>query len=357
MGTSREVEEFVESGHGETSKTINESVTVDLSTSKEGTSLNSNKHDIEQVDCTTPIEDCAMKIVDEPKSGMTFKDEATLSAYYKRYAKQEGFGVRIQRTKRVSNGAMKYITLGCSRGGKHTSSSSNVSKPGPTTKIECKAKINARLNNGEWCLTSLELNHNHGLNPLVPRYFRCHRNIDSLAKWKLELNDKAEIRMNKNYYSFIVEAGGFDNLQFTEKDCRNFIDKARHLCLGKGGGVALLEYFERMRDMNHDFYSITDLDEEEFRLKNVFWADARSRASYLYFGDVVTFDTTYLTNRYRMSFAPFVGVNHHGQSILLGVGLISSEDTHTFVWLFSVVKVYGWPSTSCNHNRSGSCNE
>ncbi|XP_042952209.1 protein FAR1-RELATED SEQUENCE 5-like [Carya illinoinensis] len=35
-----------------------------------------------------------------------------------------------------------------------------------------------------------------------------------------------------------------------------------------------------------------------------------------------------------MPFAPFVGVNHHGQSILLGAGLISSEDTETFVWLF-----------------------
>ncbi|XP_035547280.1 protein FAR1-RELATED SEQUENCE 5-like [Juglans regia] len=76
-----------------------------------------------------------------------------------------------------------------------------------------------------------------------------------------------------------------------------------------------------------------DLDDEG-RLKNVFWADPRSRAAYQYFYDVVTFDTTYLTNRYGMPFAPFVGVNHHGQSILLGAGLISSEDTETFVWLF-----------------------
>ncbi|XP_042969099.1 protein FAR-RED IMPAIRED RESPONSE 1-like [Carya illinoinensis] len=76
-----------------------------------------------------------------------------------------------------------------------------------------------------------------------------------------------------------------------------------------------------------------DLDDNG-RLKNVFWADAHSRASYEYFGDVVTFDTIYLTNSYGMPFAPFVGVNHHGQSILLGAGLISSENTETFVWLF-----------------------
>ena len=48
----------------------------------------------------------------------------------------------------------------------------------------------------------------------------------------------------------------------------------------------------------------------------------------------MAFDTTYLTNKYDMPFAPFVGVNHHGQSILLGCGLVSNEDTITFVWLF-----------------------
>jgi hypothetical protein len=35
-----------------------------------------------------------------------------------------------------------------------------------------------------------------------------------------------------------------------------------------------------------------------------------------------------------MPFAHFVRVNHHGQSILFGAALISSEDTTTFVWLF-----------------------
>ncbi|XP_022889332.1 protein FAR1-RELATED SEQUENCE 5-like [Olea europaea var. sylvestris] len=42
----------------------------------------------------------------------------------------------------------------------------------------------------------------------------------------------------------------------------------------------------------------------------------------------------YLTNKYDMPFAPFVGVNHHGQSTLLGCDLLSNEDTNSFVWLF-----------------------
>jgi hypothetical protein len=47
---------------------------------------------------------------------------------------------------------------------------------------------------------------------------------------------------------------------------------------------------------------VIDMDDDS-RLQNVFWANTRSRASYEYFGDVITFDTTYLTNRYDMSFA------------------------------------------------------
>ena len=53
--------------------------------------------------------------------------------------------------------------------------------------------------------------------------------------------------------------------------------------------------------------------------KMFFWVDARSSAEYKEFNDVVTFDTTYLLNKYKMSFTPFVGANHHRHSILLSV--------------------------------------
>ncbi|XP_028060141.1 protein FAR-RED IMPAIRED RESPONSE 1-like [Camellia sinensis] len=131
----------------------------------------------------------------------------------------------------------------------------------------------------------------------------------------------------------VVEAGGYESLTFDERDARNYIDKARKLRLGEGDSDALQKYFLRMHAQNSSFYYMFDVD-TDFRIRNLFWADAMSRAAYKEFGDVVSFDTTYLTNKYDMPFAPFVGVNHHGQSILLGCGLLSSEDTDTFVWLF-----------------------
>ena len=99
--------------------------------------------------------------------------------------------------------------------------------------------------------------------------------------------------------------------------------------MGTRDAEAIQKYFVQMQKRNSEFYYVMDLD-DECQLRNVFWADTRSRAAYEYFGDVITFDTTYLTNKYDMPFAPFVGVNHHGQSVLLGYALLSNEDTETF---------------------------
>ncbi|KAL7244291.1 hypothetical protein ACSBR1_016516 [Camellia fascicularis] len=122
---------------------------------------------------------------------------------------------------------------------------------------------------------------------------------------------KAGIRMNKNFTSLVFEARGHDKLSFLEKDCRNHMEKVRHLQLGEGDANAMYNYFVKMQFDNSDFIYVMDLNEEG-RLQNVFWADARSRVAFKEFGDVVTFDTTYLVNKYDMPFAHFVGVNHHG---------------------------------------------
>ncbi|GKV49141.1 hypothetical protein SLEP1_g55907 [Rubroshorea leprosula] len=55
---------------------------------------------------------------------------------------------------------------------------------------------------------------------------------------------------------------------------------------------------------------------------------------YQNFGDVVGFDVTYRTNTFLLPFAPFIGVNHHGQSTLFGCALLSDEQEDNFVWLF-----------------------
>ncbi|XP_052185219.1 protein FAR-RED IMPAIRED RESPONSE 1-like [Diospyros lotus] len=96
----------------------------------------------------------------------------------------------------------------------------------------------------------------------------------------------------------------------------------------------LIEHFTFEREKNPNFFFDYDTDSDN-RMLRCFWADSESRRSYAFFGDVVVFDTTYNTNRYSMIFALFVGVNHHGQTIIFGCRLLSDEMIESFVWLFS----------------------
>lgn len=75
------------------------------------------------------------------------------------------------------------------------------------------------------------------------------------------------------------------------------------------------------------------MDEDGF-LRSIFWADFRSRNDVLTFGDVLVFDVTYKTNNLMMPFAPFIGVNHHRQTILFGCALLTDEKEESFTWVF-----------------------
>ncbi|KAF5481913.1 hypothetical protein F2P56_002525 [Juglans regia] len=107
---------------------------------------------------------------------------------------------------------------------------------------------------------------------------RCNREVNEFVRRVLDINDETGIRMNKSFHALVTEAGRFENLPFGEKDCRNYIDKTRHLRLGKGGAQALFEYFRMMQYKNDGFFSLMELDDDD-RLKSVFWADAHSRGA------------------------------------------------------------------------------
>ncbi|CAH9116563.1 unnamed protein product [Cuscuta epithymum] len=271
----------------------------------------------------------------DPELGMEFESREAVYDFYKAYGKRLGFPIRTRSTTKDKKGVkIVSIVLECLRAGQRGSQSKNQLKPQPSMQIGCGARLRAHVNSeGLWEISKLFVQHSHPMSPTKARLFRCHRKLTHGMARKLAINEVAGIRLNKSFTTAVVEAGGYDQLPFIEKDCRNYIDKVRQLRLGSGDAIAIQGFFAKMQDQCPGFFFALDLDDES-RLRNVFWADNRSRYAYKEFGDVITFDTTYLTNRYDMPFAPFVGVNHHGKSLLMGCGLVSNEDTQTFVWLF-----------------------
>ncbi|PWA80627.1 hypothetical protein CTI12_AA195090 [Artemisia annua] len=117
--------------------------------------------------------------------------------------------------------------------------------------------------------------HNHGLSPSKSRYLRSHKKMDTYTKRRLELNDCAGIPLNKNFHSLIVEAKGYENLPFGERECRNYIAKVRQLRLGTGDAEALRDYFVHYcREENEWLCSLFN-DRKRWvpvYVKEIFWA-------------------------------------------------------------------------------------
>ncbi|KAG9446666.1 hypothetical protein H6P81_012794 [Aristolochia fimbriata] len=232
-----------------------------------------------------------------PQVGMVFKSYEKICEFYNRYAERIGFGTKTKRSWYNEDGQCVQAVLTCCKEGKGREAPKYRSRV--SAKTNCTAGIKVKVMPDELLhLTEVTLEHNHPLCPSKVRFFRSHK--------KLRLENKANS------------------------------EKVVPLKLGKGDAEAMQQYFMHMQCKNSKFFYLMDIDEEG-HLRNVFWADSRCRTAYKYFGDVIQLDTTYLTNKNDMPFAPFVGRNHHGHSVLLGCSLLSSESVETYIWLFKAL--------------------
>nr|GFB20798.1 protein FAR1-related sequence 5-like [Tanacetum cinerariifolium] len=72
---------------------------------------------------------------------------------------------------------------------------------------------------------------------------------------------------------------------------------------------------------------------ENAELSNIFWADEVSKYNYREFGDVVSFDATFKTNKYKMVFVPFTTIDNHRKCVTVVAGLLKNETTKSYIWL------------------------
>nr|XP_025669190.1 protein FAR1-RELATED SEQUENCE 5-like [Arachis hypogaea] len=130
-----------------------------------------------------------------------------------------------------------------------------------------------------------------------------------------------------------LQAGGKDVLGYTKQDQKNYFRSKRKRDLAYDEAGSLLKYFHRQLLDNPSFQYATQLDNKE-KITNIFWADARMVIDYAIFGDVITFDTTYCTNKENRPLGVFCGFNHHREIVIFGAALLYDESKESFMWLF-----------------------
>ena len=241
-----------------------------------------------------------LSVVDDelvPKVGMTFTTLEDAGKFYRNYAKAAGFSTRVRCTNRKGN-EIKNQLITCSREGKWKSKISPTEKMNPTAGLNCPARIyiHTLKDVGAWIISKVVLDHSHPCCPSKAEMLKQHRELSMSIRRTIENNEEAGIRPSKTYQSFVAAAGGHRKLNFIEKDVRNYITREVRNVSEQEDAKEFGKYFLRMKEKNPNFFFELELEEDQ-SIKLAFWADARSRAAFEYFGDVISFDTTYNTNR------------------------------------------------------------
>ncbi|RYR72537.1 hypothetical protein Ahy_A02g006763 isoform G [Arachis hypogaea] len=304
-----------------------------------------------------------------PRVGMRFAQLQMAHDFYVTYAKKARFATKIRTTTfdKITKAPINQA-IHCNRDVIRESRVKAPTQKNTISATGCKARIYVKFDKDvqDWVLLKVDLMHSHPCSPKKAVHYHEYRQLTMHMKCVIEDNDEVGIRPNKIFLALSNEVGGPSNLGFSEKDLRNYITARLRNNNVNADVREMMSYFRRMKDINPDFFYTVELD-DECKFKSAVWVDARCRASYEYYGDVVSVDSTYRRNRYvvvklvffpfldkmlfdrdwhflhlvgfsgrhGLPFVSFVGVNHHGRSTLLGCALLGNEEIASYEWVFS----------------------
>ncbi|XP_021864998.1 protein FAR1-RELATED SEQUENCE 5-like [Spinacia oleracea] len=321
----------------------------------------------------------------KPIVGMNFKDPEEGLSFCKAYATASGFTSRKSTTtRRKKTGVVAFQYVVCNKEGfkasrkpvvealKDKSDKARSTRMRMLTRTGCGAQMCMKNINGSYVVTYFKEEHNHPLyTPGCAKFHKHGRKMSILHKKIIIDNSKVNIGPVKSFRIMKELTGSYDNVGASKQDFKNFQRDLKALIEGSDAQM-FINNFQNKKLLWSAFFYDYELDEED-HLCRAFWADPICRKNYALFGDMVSFDTTFKTNknvlffmpyvlnvlflcsklfyffpRYNMIFGPFTGVDHHKKCITFAAALISNEDIVAFEWVFKTfVKAMGGNAPLC----------
>ncbi|KAL9680012.1 hypothetical protein QQ045_017883 [Rhodiola kirilowii] len=253
-----------------------------------------------------------------PTVGLEFDSFDGAYDFYNMYAIKQGFGIRVGNSWFRSKQKERYrAKFSCSNAGFKRKMEAN--NPRPETRTGCPAMLIVRLvGSKRWRIVEVELQHNHIFSSEMKHVYKSHKKIVLAAK-----DEKKNDPAMENASSICTETSqrmqSFSCPQILILERTEAIRNTLNIWSFKMEMHLLCTTsFDGSR-----FFYLMDHDDEG-HLKNIFWADSKSRVAYEYYCDVISVETTCMANAYGLNLISFVGVNNHGNSILLGCSLVAS---------------------------------
>ncbi|XP_021764023.1 protein FAR1-RELATED SEQUENCE 5-like [Chenopodium quinoa] len=211
-----------------------------------------------------------------------------------------------------------------------------------STRVGCKAKMILKYcEDGGYIVSNFEEGHTHHMYSSENSHFqKSKRKLTMFHKKMIIDNSKVNIGPVKTYRMVKEYVSGYENIGASRNDFKNFHRDWKAYIEGSDAQM-FVDNFKRKKLMWSAYFFYYEMDEDDC-LCRALWEDPICRRNYAVFGDMLSFDTTYQSNRYNIVVGPFTGVNHHKKCVTFAAGFIVKEDVASFQWLFrTFVKAMG----------------
>ncbi|KAH6779303.1 hypothetical protein C2S52_010540 [Perilla frutescens var. hirtella] len=291
---------------------LNISIEDDISEEDEAIRNDKDRERTDHDDETCGDDSLSMKLERRFRVGSTLESLDQVYLLYCEYGRCRGFSVRKgDQTYFLGTNELRMKEYVCSCEGQHDDKRSKgrlaVYKK-QTTRCGCKASIRIVRDMGSpWKVYRFIKEHNHEMYALNQSYLlRSARHLSQSKGLLVEALNTAGIGVSRACRFMENEAGGVQNIGFTRKDAYNHLNRVKQSSrVNSLDANGLVQFFVKKSNKEPFFYWNVQSDDEG-RLMNFFFRDSRCLIDYESFGDVLSVDTTYKTNKYNLICASFV---------------------------------------------------
>ncbi|KAK1372892.1 hypothetical protein POM88_029085 [Heracleum sosnowskyi] len=287
----------------------------------------------------------------KPYKKQVFPDLDTAFEHYEHYGRECGFTIRrsTEKTNNAGKTILKYFV--CSRTGPNdylesargNSSYKHRNRKTVSAKCICPTKLSLRaVGENSFLVYKFIETHNH---PFASKsgmqFLRCNRSLTDFHQHFIVDAGKVNIGATRAHGFYKSLCGSYENVGATVVDFKK-ISRDFKKKIGKHDADLIVQKFKDIQLTYDGAFKYEYETDSSNRLTRLFWADGIGRQNYEVFGDVVSFDAIYRTNRYSMVFVPLIGIDNHWKSVTFAGALLESESSENFTWYCeSYKKIFG----------------
>ncbi|XP_042067151.1 protein FAR1-RELATED SEQUENCE 5-like [Salvia splendens] len=240
------------------------------------------------------IPECPIEL--KPFVGRSFPTLDNAIEFYENYGRRVGFDTRKNGSKKVDDITIWFYMV-CNREGEHKFNNQQPKRRRKSKKCGCNDCVAFKFDSDRgYVIQHFNEEHNH---PMVEvqhqKFMRLNRHLEPVHQKFISDCVGANIGPSLTFKPLIELMGGYESVGCTVLDICNYTWDIRRYAEGYDATMIIDELMKKKE--NCDAFTYEYEVDSCSRLIHLFWCDPMAKMNFLQFGDIVSFDTTYSTNR------------------------------------------------------------